>query len=111
MTDCLFCKIVNGDIPSDIVYQDDKVLVFKDIYPKAQLHLLIIPKKHYIDLTDIVEQDSETLSYIMQTIPQIAKQFKLNDGYRTIINTGKGGGQVIFHLHAHIMAGKDLSGF
>jgi histidine triad (HIT) family protein len=111
MSDCLFCKIVNGEIPGDIVYQDDTVLVFKDLYPKAETHLLLIPKKHYIDLPDIAEKDSECLSYMMQIIPKIVKQQNLNNGFRTIINTGKGGGQVIFHLHAHILAGKDLPGF
>jgi histidine triad (HIT) family protein len=111
MSDCLFCKIVNGELPGDIVYQDDKILVFKDLYPKAEVHLLVIPKKHFIDLPDIAEQDPEMLAYMMQAIPEIAKQQKLDNGFRSIINTGKGSGQVIFHLHAHILAGKNLPGF
>ncbi|MFK5985943.1 MAG: histidine triad nucleotide-binding protein [Pseudomonadota bacterium] len=111
MSDCLFCKIVTGEIPAAIVYQDDKILVFKDLYPKAEKHLLVIPKKHYIDLIDIAEKNPGTLNYMMKMIPEIAKAQNLNNGYRTIINTGKGGGQVIFHLHAHLLAGKNLPGF
>jgi histidine triad (HIT) family protein len=111
MSDCLFCKIVEGEIPGEIVYQDDKLLVFKDIYPKAETHLLLIPKEHYTDLIDIAEKKPQTLSYMMQNIPAIAKKLNLNNGFRTIINTGKGSGQIIFHLHAHIMAGNNLPGF
>lgn len=111
MSNCLFCNIVSGEVPGDIVYQDNKILVFKDLYPKAEVHLLVIPKEHYTDLTDIAQKNPETLSYIIQTIPEIAKQQNLNNGFRTIINTGKGSGQVIFHLHAHILAGDNLPGF
>ncbi len=111
MSDCLFCNIVSGKIPGEIIYQDEKILVFNDIYPKAETHLLVIPKKHFIDLDDMAEKDTETLNYLINMIPEIVKQQKLTNGYRTIINTGKGGGQVIFHLHVHILAGKNLPGF
>jgi len=111
VSDCLFCKIVNGEVPGDIVYQDDKLIVFKDLYPKAETHLLVIPKEHYTDLIDIAEKNPETLSYMMNNIPLIAQKLNLNNGFRTIINTGKGSGQIIFHIHAHIMAGNNLPGF
>jgi len=111
MSECLFCKMIAGEIPADIVYQDDKILVFKDIYPKADVHLLAIPKKHYCDLNDISEKDPQTLSYLMNKIPEITKLQGVGSGYRTIINTGKEGGQVIFHLHAHILSGTNLPGF
>ncbi len=111
MEDCLFCKIVAGEIPADIVYQDDKVLVFKDLYPKAETHLLIIPKTHYQDLPDMATNAPELTAYLMTKIGDIADQQQLTNGFRTILNTGKGGGQVIFHLHAHILAGKNLPGF
>lgn len=110
MKDCLFCKIVNGEMPADIVYQDEQVLVFKDIYPKAETHLLIVPKLHYSHLPQIADANPQLLSDLMQKIPEIAKQQQL-EGFRTIINTGKEGGQVVFHLHAHILGGKNLPGF
>jgi len=111
MTDCLFCKVVDGEIPSDTVYEDDKIIVFKDIYPKADVHLLIIPKIHYTDLPDTMDKNPEILNYMMKMVPLIAKDQGLNNGFRTIINTGKGGGQVIFHIHIHLMAGPSLPGF
>ena len=111
MSDCLFCQIVDGEVPGNIVYQDDKLLVFKDLYPKAEMHLLVIPKQHYTDLIDITEKSPETLNYMMQNIPLIAQKLNLNNGFRTIFNTGKGSGQIIFHLHAHILAGSNLPGF
>lgn len=111
MSDCLFCKIAAGEIPSDTVYEDDKIMVFKDIYPKADVHLLMIPKAHYIDLPDISEKDPELMNYMMKKVSDIAKDQGLDNGFRTIINTGKGGGQEIFHIHIHIMAGPRLPGF
>lgn len=111
MSDCLFCNIAAGKIPGDIVYEDDKVLAFKDINPQAETHLLVIPKAHFKDLPDLAENQADLLSYMMQSIVKIAQQHGLDNGYRTIINTGKGGGQIIFHLHAHILAGSNLPGF
>ena len=111
MDNCLFCQIASGEMPADAVYEDDKILVMKDIYPKAETHLLMIPKVHYTDLPDITSRDPELLSYMMEKITLVAEQEKLDNGFRTIFNTGAGGGQVIFHLHAHILAGKSLPGF
>jgi len=111
MSDCLFCKIIAGDIPGDIVYQDDKVLVFKDLYPKAEVHLLMIPKLHIESLAEMTPAHNELISYMMLKLPEIAKSQGLSGGFRTIINTGKEGGQVVFHLHIHLLGGKNLPGF
>lgn len=111
MSDCLFCKIIAGDIPADIVYQDDKILVFKDINPKADVHLLMIPKQHIESLKELTTTDDDLIAYMMLKLPELAQQQGLTDGFRTIINTGKGGGQVVFHLHIHLLGGNNLPGF
>lgn len=111
MSDCLFCKIVAGDIPGDKVYEDDKVMAFKDINPKAEVHLLVIPREHIASLNELTPEHDALLAHMMRVIPQLAKSQGLDEGFRTIINTGKGGGQIIFHLHMHLMGGKDLPGF
>jgi histidine triad (HIT) family protein len=104
MTDCLFCKIKDKILPADIVFENDDFMVFKDIHPKAPVHLLLIPKLHIASLDDIKPEHSDLLAQLMLTVPEIAKQQNLN-GYRTVINTGANGGQVIFHLHLHILSG------
>ena len=111
MSDCLFCKIVAGEIPGDMVYEDDKVVAFKDISPKAEVHLLVIPREHIDSLNELTPEHDVLLAHMMRVIPQLAKSQGLDAGFRTIINTGKGGGQIIFHLHMHLMGGKDLPGF
>ncbi len=111
MTDCLFCKILNGDIPSDKVFEDDQIYVFKDIYPKADVHLLVIPKTHIARLDHATEADAALLSHMMLALPALAKQQGLDTGFRTIINTGPGGGQEVDHLHIHLLGGKTLPGF
>ena len=111
MSDCLFCKIVAGEIPGDMVYEDDQVIAFKDINPKAEVHLLVIPRLHVASLNELTPQHDALLAHMMRVIPQLAKSQGLDEGFRTIINTGKGGGQIIFHLHMHLMGGKDLPGF
>ena len=111
MSDCLFCNIVAKDIPAKVVYEDDLVLVFHDIAPQAEVHLLMIPKIHITSLSDLNESHDAVVAHIMRKLPEIAKQQGLADGFRTIINTGKGGGQVVFHLHAHLLGGKHLPGF
>jgi len=111
MEECLFCQIASGELPADIVYEDDNIMVMKDIYPKSEIHLLMIPKDHFKDLIDISDTDPELLSYMMAKIPLIAEQQGMHHGFRTIINTGAGGGQVVFHLHIHLLAGKELPGF
>ena len=111
MSDCLFCKIVAKDIPAKVVYEDDLLLVFHDIAPQAEVHLLMIPKVHIVSLSDLDASHDAVVAHMMRKLPEIAKQQGLVDGFRTIINTGKGGGQVVFHLHAHLLGGKQLPGF
>ncbi|NNF95820.1 MAG: histidine triad nucleotide-binding protein [Halobacteria archaeon] len=111
MSDCLFCKIAAGEIPCDKVYEDDKVIAFKDINPKAKVHLLVVPREHIASLNELTPEHDALIAHMTRVIPQLAKSQGLDDGFRTIINTGKGGGQIIFHLHMHLMGGKDLPGF
>jgi histidine triad (HIT) family protein len=111
MTDCLFCKIIAGDIPADKVFEDDQVVVFKDIYPKADVHLLMVPRAHIASLDNLDESHDGVMAHMMRLLPKIAKQQGLDTGFRTIINTGPGGGQEIYHLHLHLMGGSHLPGF
>ncbi|QEP42950.1 histidine triad nucleotide-binding protein [Ectothiorhodospiraceae bacterium BW-2] len=111
MSDCLFCKIIAGDIPSDTLYEDDNVKVFRDIAPKAATHLLVIPKKHIASLNELTAEDSELMGYLTLLLPKLAAEQGLEDGFRTIINTGRGGGQEVFHIHYHLLGGGRLPGF
>ena len=111
MSDCLFCKIVAGEIPGDMVYEDDRVVAFKDINPKAEVHLLVIPREHVDSLNELTPEHDALIAHMLRVIPQLAKAQGLDAGFRTIINTGKGGGQIIFHLHMHLMGGENLPGF
>lgn len=111
MTDCLFCKIINGDIPSDKVYEDDQVFVFRDINPKATVHLLMVPREHIESLNELTPAHDALMNHMLRLLPQLAREQGLDTGFRTIINTGKGGGQEVFHLHIHLLGGDDLPGF
>lgn len=113
MTDCIFCKIIAKTIPADILYEDDNLLVFKDIFPKAPVHLLVVPKQHVDSLNALTEKDSELIAHLMLKLPEIAQAQGLDKGYRTVINTGRAGGQEVFHLHIHLLGGgnKTLPGF
>ena len=111
MSDCLFCKIAAGEIPSDTVYEDDQVIVFKDLYPKANVHLLVVPREHIESLNEMDASHDALMAHIMRLLPELAKQQGLDTGFRTIINTGPGGGQEIFHLHIHLLGGGRLPGF
>ncbi len=111
MSECLFCKIVAGEIPSTKVYEDDKIYVFWDINPKADVHLLLIPKLHVASLNELDDEHDELIVHALKLLPKLAKSEGLNDGFRTIINTGRGGGQLVFHLHMHLLGGKSLPGF
>lgn len=109
MSDCIFCRIVDGDIPCDPVYQDDRVLAFKDINPLAPVHILIIPKQHIESVQSIDESNSQLVGYIFEKIPEIARKAGIADnGYRVISNIGKHGGQAVPHLHFHILGGRKL---
>ncbi|KGM07880.1 putative hydrolase [Methylophaga thiooxydans] len=111
MSNCLFCKIVSGEIPSDKVFEDEWIFVFKDIAPKADVHLLVIPKQHIARLDQATEANAALLSHMLLALPALAKQQGLETGFRTIINTGPGGGQEVDHLHIHLLGGKTLPGF
>jgi histidine triad (HIT) family protein len=103
--DCLFCKIARGDIPSRKVYEDDDALAFHDINPVAPVHLLLIPKRHIASLADAEESDQALLGKLLLLAPKLAREQGLENGFRTWIHTGKGGGQVVFHLHVHVIGG------
>lgn len=107
--DCLFCKIVAGDIPSTKVYEDDSVLAFRDIAPQAPTHILVIPKSHIASVAEITEENAALISHIFQVIPQIARQEGLTGGYRVVSNCGPDAGQTVHHLHFHILGGKELT--
>lgn len=111
MSDCLFCKILAGDIPSTKVFEDDQIYVFKDIYPKADVHLLVIPKLHIARLDDAEAEHADLLAHMLLSLPSLAESQGLDTGFRTIINTGPGGGQEVDHLHIHILGGSNLPGF
>lgn len=109
MSDCIFCRIVNGEIPCSQVYQDDRILAFKDINPLAPVHILIIPKQHIESAQAIDESNSQLAAYIFEKIPHIAREAGIaDDGYRIISNVGKNGGQAVPHLHFHILGGRKL---
>lgn len=107
--DCLFCKIINKEIPSDIVYEDDDVLAFNDIDPKAPVHVLVIPKKHIASLNELTEADSALLMKIMLVIQKIAQEKNIAEsGYRVVNNCGEQGGQTVGHLHFHLLGGREM---
>ncbi len=107
--DCLFCKIINKDIPADIVYEDDKVLAFRDINPQAPIHTLIIPRKHINTINDATPDDQELIGHMVLTAAKIAKENDVDEpGYRLVMNCNAQGGQTVFHIHLHILAGRQL---
>lgn len=108
--DCLFCKIVAGEIPSTKVYEDDKVLAFRDIAPQAPVHILVIPKEHIGGVDEVNAENAAAVSHIFAKIAEIAEQEGLKDGYRVVSNVGEHGCQSVRHLHFHILGGKQLSG-
>ncbi|MCH5205488.1 MAG: histidine triad nucleotide-binding protein [Oscillospiraceae bacterium] len=107
--DCLFCKIIAGEIPSTKVYEDDKILAFRDIAPQAPTHILVIPKQHIGGVDELNENNAAVVSHIFAKIAEIAKQEGLENGYRVVSNIGEDGGQTVRHLHFHILGGKKLN--
>ena len=105
----IFKRIIDKEIPADIVFEDDLCMAFRDVSPQAPTHVLVIPKKEIVSLADAEDSDSELLGHLLTTTRKVAKSLGLDNGYRTIINTGEEGGQSVFHLHIHIMAGRHLS--
>ncbi|MBK9327348.1 MAG: histidine triad nucleotide-binding protein [Thiobacillaceae bacterium] len=102
---CIFCKIVAGEIPCRKIYEDDDVLVFHDIHPAAPVHFMIIPRRHVASLAECDETHRDVLGKILILAPRLAREQGLADGFRTVINTGRGGGQEVFHLHVHVIGG------
>lgn len=109
MADCLFCKIVAGDIPSTKVYEDDLVLAFRDIAPQAPSHILVIPKTHIPSVAGITAENSALVAHIFEVIPKIAEEEGLSNGYRVVSNCGADAGQTVHHLHFHILGGRALT--
>ncbi len=105
MNDCIFCKIAAGQIPAGKIYEDGDVLAFHDIHPLAPVHFMIIPKVHVASLMDCGEDQRDILGKILLLAPRLAVEQGLADGFRTVINTGRGGGQEVFHLHVHVLGG------
>lgn len=109
MNDCLFCRIIAGEIPSTKVYEDDSVFAFRDINPQAPTHILVIPKAHLSGCNDINADNSAVVAHIFEVIPQIAHAEGLVNGYRVVSNCGPDAGQTVPHLHFHILGGKELA--
>ncbi len=108
MSDCVFCKIIAGEIPSDKIYEDDRVIAFRDIHPQAPIHFLVVPKEHIKSAQEITEQNSDIVAHCFEVIALLAKQEKLEDGFRVINNCGENAGQTVPHIHFHVLAGKVL---
>ena len=108
MEDCVFCKIIDGEIPSNKVYEDDEIIVFKDIAPMAKVHLVMVPKEHYKNVTELNEARAEILGRGIMKLANIAKEMGLKDGFRIVSNVGKHGCQSVMHLHVHLLGGEQL---
>lgn len=107
--DCIFCKIVSGEIPSGKAYEDDKVLAFYDLAPQAPVHILIIPKEHITSAADITADNSGVVAHIFETAARLAKEKGLGDGFRVVTNCGDSAGQSVKHLHFHLLGGRDFT--
>lgn len=108
--DCLFCKVLNGDIPADIVYESDSAIAFRDINPQAPTHVLVIPRKHVATINDLDEGDQEIVGSLYLAAKDIARAEGLSDeGYRVVMNCNEGAGQSVFHIHLHVLGGRALS--
>ena len=108
--DCLFCKIISGEIPSTKVYENEWVYAFRDIAPQAPVHILVVPKTHIASADEITDQNTDLVAHIFEAIPKIAKAEGLKNGYRIVTNIGEDGCQSVKHLHFHILGGKQLAG-
>ncbi len=111
MEDCIFCKIIDGKIPGDIVYRDNEIVVFKDIHPLTPTHLLVIPVKHIAALTDLAPTDNVLMGNMIAVANKVARDERIADsGYRLVVNSGKHAGQLVAHLHIHVLGGRQMSG-
>jgi histidine triad (HIT) family protein len=109
MSDCLFCRIIAGQIPSKKVYEDEHVFAFEDIDPKAPTHVLVVPKKHVVGLKEATADDVELIGRCHLAAAEIGRERKIENGYRTVLNVGPESGQSVFHLHVHLLGGRKLS--
>ena len=110
MDSCIFCRIIRGEIPSRIVFEDERILVIEDITPQAPLHLLLLPKQHVVNCVDLSEQDDGVIGYIFRMAGEIAQQKGYGEsGFRLVQNNGAGAGQSVSHLHVHLMSGRDFT--
>lgn len=109
MTDCIFCKIANGEIESKKVYEDDKILAFKDLSPQAPVHVLFIPKKHISHIDEITEEDKDLIGHIYLKISEVSKELNLDKGFRVVVNNKEDGGQSVSHVHFHLLGGRSLN--
>ena len=109
MEDCIFCKIIKGEIPSEKVYEDEEILAFKDIHPAAPIHILVIPKKHIATLMNVTPEDTNIMAKILESIQKIVKQLGIEEnGFRLIANCGPDSGQEVMHIHFHLLAGRKM---
>ncbi len=105
--ECIFCKIAQGEIPTEFVFENDQVVAFRDIHPQAPVHILIIPRKHIPKIGELNEEDAALFGHLNQAATEIAKQMNIyEDGYRLVINSGNNGGQTVYHLHVHLLGGR-----
>ncbi len=110
MSDCIFCKIASGEIPANVVYQDDDVLAFRDLNPQAPTHILVIPRKHIATTNDLQPEDAELVGKLYLAAKQIAAEEGLAEkGYRTVMNCNREAGQTVFHIHLHLLGGRHMS--
>ena len=110
MNECLFCRIAQGAIASDIVYENERIVAFKDIAPKAPTHILVIPRKHIATINDICAEDTQLVGELVDTARQLAQQVGIAEtGYRLIFNVNAGGGQAVYHIHLHLLGGRQLT--
>jgi histidine triad (HIT) family protein len=108
MSDCIFCKIVSGAIPSKRLYEDEHVIAFSDLHPQAPAHALVIPRRHLASLDDVESADAELVGRLFVAARTVARQAGLAQGWRTVVNVGRDGGQTVFHLHVHVLGGRPM---
>lgn len=111
MSDCLFCKIISGEIHSQKVYEDDQCFAFKDIAPMAPVHFLVVPKAHFASAAEVTEENEALIGHIYTVIAKLAKEMGVADGYRVVTNVGALAGQTVHHIHFHVLSGKQLGAF
>lgn len=109
MSDCLFCKVVAGEVPAQIVHEDDDVVAFKDINPQAPVHLLVVPRRHVASLNDAKDEDAALLGRLLLTAQALARKMDVAQGYRVVNNCGRPAGQSVFHVHLHVLGGRAMS--